>query len=86
MISRFRYDAKKAVKLASRCYNDIDNLRDPALCPAKKTIASGAGRKPKAPEIREALFPWFIDVRGMLKGRLPQRLFKLKAQSYTLIG
>ena len=75
---------EKAVKLASRCYNDIDNLRDPALCPAKKAKASGAGRKPKAPEIREALFSWFIDVRETLKRRLSRRLFKLKAQQlYT---
>ena len=75
---------EKAVKLASRCYNDIDNLRDPALFPSKKTRSSGAGRKPKTPEIREALFSWFIDVRETLKGRLPRRLFKLKAQQlYT---
>ena len=72
---------EKVVKLASRCYNDIDNLHDPALCLAKNTRASGAGRKPKAPEIREALFSWFIDVRETLKGRLPRRL---KAQQlYT---
>ena len=32
----------------------------------------------------EALFSWFIDVRETLKGRLPRRLFKLKAQQlYT---
>ena len=75
---------EKVVKLASRCYNDIDNLHDPALCLAKNTRASGAGRKPKAPEIREALFSWFIDARETLKGRLPRRLFKLKAQQlYT---
>ena len=72
---------EKVVKLASRCYNDIDNLHDLALCLAKNTRASGAGRKPKAPEIREALFSWFIDVRETLKGRLPRRL---KAQQlYT---
>ena len=70
----------KAIKLASRSYNDINNLRDPSARPPKKLRASGAGRKTKAPEVREALFSWFVDVRETLKGRLPQRLFKLKAK------
>ena len=47
---------EKVVKLASRCYNDIADLCDPVLCLAKKTRASGAGRKPKDPEIRETFF------------------------------
>ena len=38
----------------------------------------GAGRKRKAPEVRIGLFNWFIDIRETLKGRLPQRIFKMK--------
>ena len=34
----------------------------------------------KAPEVRVALFHWFVDVRESLKERLPRRLFNLKAQ------
>ena len=71
---------EKVVKLASRCYNDIDNLWAPALYLAKKTRASGAGRKQKDPEIREKFFSWFIDASETLKQLLPLRLFKLKAQ------
>ena len=70
----------KAVKLASRSYNELENLRDPSFCPPKKSRGAGAGRKVNAPEVRVALFHWFVDVRESLKGRLPRRLFKLKAQ------
>ena len=34
----------------------------------------GVGWKPAAPEMLQALFEWFINVRGTLKARLPQRL------------
>ena len=63
-------DFVRAVKLASRSYNEIDSLRDPSSCPPKKVRAQGAGRKRKAPEVRISLFNWFIDVRETLKGRL----------------
>ena len=60
----------KAVKLATRCYNEIEQLRDPSTCAPAKKGAIGGGRKSKAPEVREALFSWFVDVRESLKGRL----------------
>ena len=44
----------------------------------KRFRAPGAGRKPVAPEIREAAFQWFLDIRGGLKGRLPRKIFRLK--------
>ena len=69
----------KALKLASRCFNEIDQLRDPSACAPAKKRAVGGGRKSKAPEVRNALFSWFVDVRESLKGRLPRRMFKLKA-------
>ena len=47
----------------------------------RKCREPGAGRKCKAPEVRRALFEWFVDVRGCLKARLPIRLFRSKAQS-----
>lgn len=70
----------KALKLASRSYNELERLQDPSSCPPKKSRGAGAGRKVKAAEVRVALFNWFVDVRESLKGRLPRRLFKLKAQ------
>ena len=48
-------------------------------CPPKKARTQGAGRKRKAPELRIGLFNWGIDVRKTLKGRLPRRIFKMKA-------
>ena len=47
--------------------------------PTKKARVQGAGRKWKAPEVRIGLFNWFKDLRETLKGRLPQRIFKMKA-------
>ena len=72
-------DFVPAVKLAWRSYNEIDSLRDPSSCPPKKVRSQGAGRKRKAPEVRISLFNWFIDVRETSKGRLPRRIFKMKA-------
>ena len=63
-------DFIRAVKLASRSYNEINSLRDPSSCPPKKVRTQGAGHKRKAPEVRISLFNWFIDVRETLKGRL----------------
>ena len=54
-------------------------MRDPSACAPVKKRAVGGGRKSKAPEVRNALFSWFVDVRESLKGRLPRRMFKLKA-------
>ena len=51
------------------------------LKPSKKRFReSGGGRKYKAPEVREAMFQWFINVRGVLKGRLPIKMSRSKCQ------
>ena len=42
--------------------------------------ASGGGRKKNVPEVREALFSYFVDVRESMKGRLPKCLLRLKAK------
>ena len=44
----------------------------------KRFRAAGGGRKPVAPEIREAAFQWFVDVRGGLKGRVARNMFRMK--------
>ena len=49
--------------------------------PSKKRFhESRRGRKCKAPEVMEAMFEWFINIRGVLKGRLPITMFPLKCQ------
>ena len=34
----------------------------------------------QAPEVRDSLFQWFIDIRGCLKGRLPKKFLVHKAK------
>ena len=43
---------------------------------------SGGGRKRAMPEVRWALFEYFIDIRCSLSGRLPARIFMDKAAEY----
>ena len=45
----------------------------------RKNIISSAGRPVKAVAVREALFAWFVDMRGSVKGRFPQKLVMLQA-------
>jgi hypothetical protein len=74
---------EQARSFANRCYGTFKRKRDLGIDGeepnAKKRYRSeGAGRKAVAPEVREAAFQWFVDVRGGLKGRLPRKLFRLK--------
>ena len=41
----------------------------------------GAGRAVKMPDLREALFDWFVDVREQYHARIPRRMFVKKAES-----
>ena len=75
---------KKAVKLGKRCYeNQIASQRDIKESPTKSKFQNpGGGSKVTAPEVREALYDWFIDIRGSLKARLPRSLFKAQAKFF----
>ena len=42
----------------------------------------GAGRRTTKPDVREALFDWFIDIRSTLKARLPRKMFKTQCQVF----
>lgn len=67
---------RKALALVSRCYESYVNGQMNDIDDSPKTFrAPGPGRKAIAPEVREAAFQWFIDVRGSLKGRLPKKVF-----------
>ena len=71
---------KAACKFATRSFEHLSELNDSSTCPPKKMLATGGGRKKNAPEVREALFSYFVDVRESMKGRLPKLLLRLKAK------
>ena len=71
----------EVLKFTKRCYEKYLATDFEGAEPSKKRFReSGAWRKCKAPEVREAMFEWFINVRGVLKGRLPKKMFRTKCQ------
>ena len=71
----------KELKFAKRCFEKyLSNDFEGGEPPKKRFRGSGAGRKCKAPEVREAMFEWFTNVRGVLKGSLPKKMFGTKYQ------
>ena len=71
----------KALKFAKRCHEKYLNDEFVDEEPSKKIFReSGAGWKCKTPEVREAMFEWFINVREVLKGRLLIKMFQSKSQ------
>ena len=74
-------DLSKASKFAKRCHEKYLNDEFVDEEPSKERFCeSGGGRKCKAPRVREAMFEWFINVRGVLKGRLRIKMFRSKCQ------
>ena len=75
----------KALKFIKRCHEKyLNDEVDDEESFKKRFRESGGGRKCKAPEVREAMFEWFINVRGVLKGRLPIKMFRSKCpQEYN---
>ena len=72
---------RKAVKFAKRCHEKYLNHEFVDEKPSKKRFClSGRGKKCKAPKDKEAMFEWFINVRGVLRGRLPIKMFQSKEQ------
>ena len=71
---------KIACKFGKWCYDRLissENSCEISIEPSKSQYRKpGAGRKATIPDVREALFEWFIDVRGTLKARLPRKMFK----------
>ena len=49
-------------------------------CRKSKYGKEWGGRKVTIPNVHEALFEWFVDVRGTLKARLPQKMFKAQCK------
>ena len=70
--------AKRALEILEKKTTEDDDDSQPSSS-KKRCREEGGGRKKKVPGVRLALFDWFIDVRGSLKGRLPIKLFRAKA-------
>ena len=74
------------VKLGKRCHEQL--LSSESTCkinvgPSKfKYHKPGAGRRTIIPDVREALFDWFIGIRSTLKARLPRKMFKTQFQVF----
>ena len=49
-------------------------------CSKSKYRKEGGGRKVTIPNVREALFEWFVDVRGTLKARRPWKMFNAQCK------
>ena len=77
-VKRDDNNLNKAIKFAKRCYEKYLNDEFVDEEPPKKRFCErgGGGRKCKAPKVREAIFQWFINVQGVLKGRLPIKIFR----------
>jgi len=75
---------EKAIKLGKRCYDQVMKDESEVTIPATKSkyCQPGGGRKVVAPTVREALYDWFIDIHGILKGRLPRSMFKAQAKFF----
>jgi hypothetical protein len=72
---------EKALRLAERSYVLVKNEEEHGEEVLNKRFTqAGGGRKNVVPEIRSAIFEWFIDIRGSLKGRLPLSLFKAQCE------
>ena len=65
-------EIKNACKLAKRCYEKLKRGDSEDGAALKTFRTTGGGRKSRAPEVREALFQWFIDVRTSLNALLPK--------------
>ena len=70
-----------ALKLGKRCLAPVDQPESELSAPLTKGKyrQPGGGRKVAVPEVRKALYDWFIDMRGTLKARLPKSMFKAQA-------
>ena len=69
-------DLSNALKLGKRCINSLE-ANDFTESPTKvKFCQARGGRKKSVPEVREAMYDWFIDIRSSLKARLPKSMFK----------
>ena len=79
-----------AVKLGKRCHEQL--LNSETACeinvgPSKsKYCKSEAGKRATIPDVREALFDCFFNIRTTLKARSPRKMLKLNVKSFMTNG
>lgn len=72
---------RSAKSLAERCYKMVTSSNRNPVPSKSKFRQPGGGRRVKAPEVRLALYSWFIDMmKSNLKAHLPIHLFRNQAQ------
>ena len=78
----------KAVKLGKRCYDQVaEDKNEVTERPSKSKFRQPGGRrKVVAPTVREALYEWFIDVRGSLKLVCHDPFLSLKQSFFIISG
>ena len=70
------------LKLAKRCLYSLE-ANDFTEPPTKvKFHQAGRGRKRFVPQVREALYDWFIDICSSLKARLSKSMFKAQCKIF----
>ena len=75
-------DLSNALKLGKRCLDSLE-ATDFIEPPTKvKFRQAGGGRKKSVPEVRDAMYHWFIDIRSGLKARLPKSMFNAHCQIF----
>ena len=71
---------KAAICLGKRCYEQVIESKESGEINVElfkwKYCKAGGGRKTTIPDVRDALFNWFTDIRGILKARLLRNMFK----------
>ena len=72
----WRYSLTSVSGVAGMLYDEapVKNLKQTYRLPGR------SGPKVKAPEIREGLYEWVVDIRSALKGRLPKTMLITKAK------
>ena len=73
---------RKAKAMAERCPKMIQLTdKEPNLIQTNFG-QKGEGRKVKSPEVGDALYAWYIYIRGILKARLPISIFREQAKAF----
>ena len=77
---------ESVIKLGKRCYENVAGNENTCIIGAQPSKSKyrkpGGGRKATIPNVREALFEWFVGVRSSLKARFPRKMFKTQCKAF----
>ena len=71
-----------ALKLEKRCLDSLEPNKFTEPPTKVKFCQAGGGRKMPVPDVPEAMCDWFIDIRSILKARLPKCMFKAQCKIF----